>query len=177
MPFSKSDGKKDCSFHYMQDTYKINSGQGECTTAWLHQAEERCLFHSDSTEWTGHLCEKCPGAIATMPVLPTSSRLWCQVMAVLTARQPLHERHNQTLFSSVVSPVLWQLWFSPFGVSFTIRTHWFLAVLSYMAKKALCSMEMQEVKRVKSVKRDKSDLHCLNRSRSLVPELCSPQDE
>lgn len=28
VPFSKADGKKDCSFHWVQDTYKINSGLG-----------------------------------------------------------------------------------------------------------------------------------------------------
>lgn len=138
------------------------------------------------------ICVKiCPGAIAAIPVLPTSSGLWCQVMSELTVHQPLSERHDKTLLSC--------------GFFSSFDNHGPLLLVSSSSsdtlvpgsavihgketnkqinkktqqntKKPLCLMEIQEVRRVKSVKRDMSNLHCLNRSSSSVPESCCLQEE
>jgi len=70
VPFSQADGKKDCSFHYMQDTYKINSGWGE-RTDFFRLKEAVLLFKIISLAEQVTCINICPGEISTIPALPS----------------------------------------------------------------------------------------------------------
>lgn len=86
VPFSKADGKKDCSFHYMQDTYKINNGWGE-RTDFFRLKKAVLLFKMISlAEQVTHI-NICPGEISSVPTWPPCSSAWgggfcCQVLSM-----------------------------------------------------------------------------------------------
>lgn len=69
VPFSEADGKKDCSFHYMQDTYKINNGWGE-RTDFFRLKKAVLLFKMISLAEQVTRINICPGEISTVPALP-----------------------------------------------------------------------------------------------------------
>lgn len=69
VPFSKADGKKDCSSQYMQDTYKINSGWGERNNFFkLREAVSLFKIISPAERVTG--MNTCPGEMCPVPPLP-----------------------------------------------------------------------------------------------------------
>lgn len=70
VPLSKADGKKDCSFHYRQDTYKINSGWGE-RTYFFRLKKAVFLFKMISLAERVARINICPGEISTIPALPS----------------------------------------------------------------------------------------------------------
>lgn len=69
VPFSRADGKKDCSFHYMQDSYKINSGWGE-RTDFFRLKKAVLLFKIISLAEQVIDINICPGEISTLSGLP-----------------------------------------------------------------------------------------------------------
>lgn len=101
VPFSKADGKKDCSFHYMQDTYKINSGWGE-RTDFFRLKKAVLLFKMISLAEQVTRIHVCPGEMRLKSFLS----LLC-----------FFSSYENLLFTP------------PLGVK-CIRTCWFLTALS-----------------------------------------------